>query len=106
MAMDVEVKAPPAEGEAKPKAPEAKPAVAGEPLDPESEAQAAMAVMALMAALPPCKSLTVVQSEDGGVSIECVGEDDAKLSYAVSSDAIDAATMELAGDAVEMEDEG
>ena len=39
MAMDVEVKAP-AEGEAKPKAPEAKPAAAGEPLDPESEAQA------------------------------------------------------------------
>lgn len=74
---------PPAEGEAKEQAPEV------EALSGEQEAQAALAIVALIDALPGCSSASLSGLDgEGDVVIECVDGEGKKTLVSVSADAI------------------
>lgn len=91
MSMDVPMDAPPAEGEAVDES-------APETMDAESEASAAMALLALSDVLPPCDGFSVASAEDGSLVVSCVGGEADGAKYTVSAAALEAAAMELAGE--------
>ncbi len=69
-----------------------------EMMDPESEAEAAAALVSVFALLPDCVAFSAKQNEDGSASLSCEMGDGSKVDYAVSVEAIDAAIAEMAGE--------
>lgn len=70
----------------------------GEPeaLDLESESKAAMAVLTLSSALPPCDGFTIEPADGGSLVVTCSGGEGDGRRYAVSAAALEAAAAELA----------
>jgi hypothetical protein len=95
MSMDPQAPAP-----ADAPAQEQAPAEAAQPevMDPESEAVAAAAVVALFQMMPDCVALNAKQADDGSVSLSCEMSDGAKTDYTISASEIDAAIAETASE--------
>jgi hypothetical protein len=91
--------APPAQEQAP-----AQDAAAPEMMDPESEAVAAMAAVALFGLLPQCASFTATQAEDSSITISCEMSDGSKAEYLISADAANVAIAEAAGAEAPSED--
>lgn len=73
-------------------------AAAPEMMDPESEAEAAMAIVALFDLMPDCVAFSAKQADDGSVSLSCEMGDGSKADYMISAATVDAAIAEMASE--------